>query len=352
MNPAFQVLFTMALTVVGRRTVLAFARSTVRAMQKSSVFLHHNRPLLSISCNQISVWRYDIRKSLFLSTTSMDCESDEDLATAVNRKSMDSLWNIPGLKKEVQRRIQRSHKKIGQYHQRIQRILNGTQEGIENMDADMVQAEIQMAQTTLQQLNQLEELITTDKSLKKKGGGDAVLPEPIAQLALQLNLTDAPPARPPRGPPKPKGPRRMEPRVPYRTYRSADGIEIRVGKRAEDNDALSTQYCDPTDWWLHASGCPGSHVIIRFRGDDPPESTLADAAALAASQSKLYARVNGALGEMPVTLTRCRHVKKPPLAKAGLVLLTGPVRTLTVRKKDADLRLQRLNGTLQENSTN
>jgi NFACT protein RNA binding domain len=347
-----QVLFTMALSVLGRRTVQGFVRSSARTMQKSSFPVHHCRALAPSYDNRFNVNRHEIPRSLFLFTTSMDCESDEDLATASNGKSKDGLWNIPGLKKEVQRRIQRLHKKIGQYHQRIQRILNGTQEGIENMDADMVEAEMHLAQTTLQQLNRLEELLSADKSLKKKGGGDVVLPEPIAQLALQLNLTDAPPARPPRGPPKAKGPRRMEPRVPYRTYRSVDGIEIRVGKRAEDNDVLSTQLCDPTDWWLHASGCPGSHVVIRFSGDDPPESTLADAAALAASQSKLYARINGPLGEIPVTLTRCRHVKKPPLAKAGLVLLTGPVRTLTVRKKDVEKRMERLNSTLQEDSSN
>ena len=332
--------FSMALSIgVGKRMV----HGLLRAVVVTKPFVSTHRSFRPHSYSDIFRHRNNPNSNRRFFSTFMNRESEEEVIVGNNIKSIDSVWNIPGLKKEVQRRIQRSHKKIGQYHQRIQRILNGTQEGIENMDADLVQAEMQMAQSTLQQLNQLEELMTMNL---KKERGDAVLPKPIAQLALQLNLTDTPPARPPRGPPKPKGPRRMEPRVPYRTYRSIDGIEIRVGKRAEDNDALSTQHRDPTDWWMHAAGCPGSHIVIR--NADPPESTLADAAALAASQSKLYASRE----EMSVSLTRCRHVKKPPLAKAGLVLLTGPVRTLTVRKKEAELRLQRLAATSPEENNN
>ena len=41
--------------------------------------------------------------------------------------------------------------------------------------------------------------------------------------------------------------------------------EIRVGKGAGDNDKLSLEpeHRDGHDWWLHAAGCPGSHVVIR-----------------------------------------------------------------------------------------
>ncbi len=44
--------------------------------------------------------------------------------------------------------------------------------------------------------------------------------------------------------------------------------------------------------WLHASGCPGSHVVIRTNGSTMPETDVVqDAAALAARQSKCTGNV-------------------------------------------------------------
>jgi predicted ribosome quality control (RQC) complex YloA/Tae2 family protein len=90
---------------------------------------------------------------------------------------------------------------------------------------------------------------------------------------------------------------------------------------------------------MHASGCPGSHVVIRCGDENLDEQVVHDAAALAARHSKC------AGSTIKVSMTRCRHIKKPIGAKAGLVQLTGPVRTLTVNIKDAEKRLQRLDGT-------
>jgi hypothetical protein len=50
-----------------------------------------------------------------------------------------------------------------------------------------------------------------------------------------------------------------------------------------------------------------------------------------------------------VSLTRCRDVKKPPGAKAGLVQLTGKIRTITVNMKEAESRLERLDKTVEVN---
>lgn len=80
-------------------------------------------------------------------------------------------------------------------------------------------------------------------------------------------MSDAPPARPEQGPRRAKGPRRQAPRVPYRTFPASSGAEIRVGRSAKDNDRLSIEpeHRDSDDWWLHAGGVPGSHVIVRAR---------------------------------------------------------------------------------------
>ena len=63
----------------------------------------------------------------------------------------------------------------------------------------------------------------------------------IAAIVTSLGISDQPPPLPERGPKKPKG-APPKPRMPYHTYRSADGLEIRVGRGASDNDELS---CNP-----------------------------------------------------------------------------------------------------------
>lgn len=50
-----------------------------------------------------------------------------------------------------------------------------------------------------------------------------------------------------------------------------------------------------------------------------------------------------------VSLTKCRDIKKPPGAKAGLVQLTGKVRTVSVNMKEAESRLERLDKTVEVN---
>ena len=273
---------------------------------------------------------------------------DEDEQTG--NKTLDSTWNIPGLKKEVQRIILRCHKKIGRANERLDKarqtvaVLTSptSQASLEELEncpnVELLEVELKELQGRLKGLNLLEEELQT---IKKK---ETTLPVDLATVALDLGVDDKPPPRPPRGAPKPKGPSggSVGPRKPYRCYYSVDKTEIRVGKRATDNDDLtmSPEHRDNADWWMHASGCPGSHVVIRNTSDDLPSEVVLDAAALAARQSKCHGTV------IKVSLTRCRDIKKPPGAKAGLVMLTGNVRTVTVNMKEAEKRLSRLDETL------
>jgi predicted ribosome quality control (RQC) complex YloA/Tae2 family protein len=91
---------------------------------------------------------------------------------------------------------------------------------------------------------------------------------------------------------------------------------------------------------MHASGCAGSHVVIRCHDQNLDNEVVEDAAALAARQSKCTGNT------IKVTLTRARDIKKPPGAKAGLVQLTGSVRTITVNMKQAQERIGRLDKTV------
>ena len=98
-------------------------------------------------------------------------------------------------------------------------------------------------------------------------------------------------------------------------YRSSDGYEIRVGKNNVQNDALTFKWALPRDIWLHAKEIPGSHVIIRAEGKEIPETTLREAAMLAAYHSAASQGQN-----VPVDYTQRRLVKKPSGAKPGMVI--------------------------------
>ncbi|NLA58268.1 MAG: fibronectin/fibrinogen-binding protein [Firmicutes bacterium] len=96
---------------------------------------------------------------------------------------------------------------------------------------------------------------------------------------------------------------------------SSDGLEILVGRNNRQNDYLTFRIANPDDMWLHVKDIPGSHVVIRSRGTEPPAATLKEAALLAAHYSKSRAGHNVA-----VDYTARKHVRKPRGAKPGMVI--------------------------------
>jgi predicted ribosome quality control (RQC) complex YloA/Tae2 family protein len=98
-------------------------------------------------------------------------------------------------------------------------------------------------------------------------------------------------------------------------YELPGGWTLLAGASDSDNDCLSTTIAAPEDWWFHAQGVPGSHVILRAKPDEEPNrETLAQAAAVAAFHSKARAA-----GLARVYCTRAQYVKKPRNAKVGTV---------------------------------
>jgi predicted ribosome quality control (RQC) complex YloA/Tae2 family protein len=105
--------------------------------------------------------------------------------------------------------------------------------------------------------------------------------------------------------------------LPYRTYRSSGGLEIRVGRGGRHNDDLTFHHAAPDDVWLHARHAAGAHVVLRWQGEgNPPARDLVEAATLAAFHSK--ARSSGAV---PVNWTRRKYVRKPRKSPPGEVLV-------------------------------
>lgn len=101
----------------------------------------------------------------------------------------------------------------------------------------------------------------------------------------------------------------------YFHYISTDGFSILVGKNNLQNDELTLKTASKKDIWLHTKIIPGSHVIIQTKGQMPPESTLFEAATLAAWHSK--ARQSS---QVPVDYTMVKNVSKPKGAKPGMVI--------------------------------
>ncbi len=111
--------------------------------------------------------------------------------------------------------------------------------------------------------------------------------------------------------------KRAEPSLPYTSYLSSGGIEIRVGRGAAHNDELTFHYARPNDVWLHARHASGAHVVLRWpRPERPPRSDLEEAATLAAIHSK-----GRDSGVVPVDWTRRKWVRKPRGAPRGAVSL-------------------------------
>ena len=104
--------------------------------------------------------------------------------------------------------------------------------------------------------------------------------------------------------------------LPPMKFVSSDGFEIFVGRNNVQNDKLTLKTARPNDTWLHTQNIAGSHVIIS--GENIPDSTLEEAASLAAYCSKARGGT-----KIPVDYTLVRYVKKPNGAKPGMVIFTN-----------------------------
>ncbi len=103
-----------------------------------------------------------------------------------------------------------------------------------------------------------------------------------------------------------------------RRFISPEGLVVLVGKKAADNDILSTRLGRPNDFWLHIASGPGSHVVVlNPEGlERMPKDTERFAAALAAGYSKASAG-----GQVAVHVATVGDVSKSRGAPTGQVSL-------------------------------
>ncbi|PSL42211.1 putative ribosome quality control (RQC) complex YloA/Tae2 family protein [Planomicrobium soli] len=118
------------------------------------------------------------------------------------------------------------------------------------------------------------------------------------------------------------------------SYVSSTGTPISVGKNNKQNDFVTFKVAAKSDTWLHTKDIPGSHVIIH--DNDPDETTLLEAAAIAAYFSK--ARDSSSV---PVDYTEARQVKKPNGAKPGFVIYFEQKTVFVTPDEDLVIKLKK-----------
>ena len=100
-----------------------------------------------------------------------------------------------------------------------------------------------------------------------------------------------------------------------RRYKTSEGWEVWIGKNNEGNDYLTHRLAHGEDYWFHARGAPGSHVVLR-RGsgkNEPSKATLTEVASWAAFYSRMKTS-----NLVPVAYTLKKYVRKPRGSKPGL----------------------------------
>lgn len=98
-------------------------------------------------------------------------------------------------------------------------------------------------------------------------------------------------------------------------YLSSDGFHMYVGKNNYQNDELTFKFASGGDWWFHAKGMPGSHVILKTEGKELPDRAFEEAAKLAAYYSKARDQ-----NKIEIDYTEKKNVKKPGGSKPGFVV--------------------------------
>lgn len=99
-------------------------------------------------------------------------------------------------------------------------------------------------------------------------------------------------------------------------YLSSDGYHMYVGKNNFQNEELTFKFATGNDWWFHAKGVPGSHVIVKGNGEEElPDRVFEEAGKLAAFYSK-----NRGNDKVEIDYIQKKHVKKPAGGKPGFVV--------------------------------
>jgi predicted ribosome quality control (RQC) complex YloA/Tae2 family protein len=104
----------------------------------------------------------------------------------------------------------------------------------------------------------------------------------------------------------------------FKHYVIENKFDLYVGKDSKNNDLLTTKFAKQNDYWFHARGMSGSHVVLRLHNtkEPVPKSVLKKAASIAAFHSKAKTA-----GIVPVAYTFKKYVVKKKGDPTGTVRL-------------------------------
>ncbi len=109
----------------------------------------------------------------------------------------------------------------------------------------------------------------------------------------------------------------------------SDGWHIYIGRKAKENDFISTKVGKAQDWWFHSRIYRGAHVLLKnHRKQEPPAELVRACCALAAWYSQAKFSIN-----VPVDYTQIRYVRKPKGSAAGFVTYSN-YKTFFANPKD------------------
>ena len=96
---------------------------------------------------------------------------------------------------------------------------------------------------------------------------------------------------------------------------SSDEFDMYVGKNNLQNEELTFSLASGNDWWFHAKGIPGSHVIVKTGGREMTDRAFEEAGALAAHYSSA-----GKSDRVEIDYIQKKHIKKPAGGRPGFVI--------------------------------
>ncbi len=95
-----------------------------------------------------------------------------------------------------------------------------------------------------------------------------------------------------------------------KSFRSAEGLPIWVGRSSEENLELTFQAAKGNDLWFHVRGKPGAHVVIALHTQGSKKTSASLSSLLDAAQLALYYSGGEHWGKTEVDYTHRKYVKK------------------------------------------
>ena len=104
----------------------------------------------------------------------------------------------------------------------------------------------------------------------------------------------------------------------YWHYVIEDKYHVYIGRDSKSNDYLSIKFAKQNDYWFHARGLPGSHVVLRV--ENVKEGIPKDIIKKAASMAGYYSKAKTA-GSSSISYTFAKFVHKKKGMEPGKVIL-------------------------------